>query len=76
MRKLIILIGIIAINSLAAQTQKVLENKSVKIQFDSITGSIVSFIIKKDSIDLIAEINLAANFRILLPVENNMSNYI
>ena len=76
MRKLIILIGIIAINSLAAQTQKVLENKSVKIQFDSITGSIVSFIIKKDSIDLIAELNLAANFRILLPVENNMSNYI
>ncbi len=53
-----------------------LENQKIKLVVDEESGAISSFIIKSTGKDMIKEKRLLANFRILLPEENYISNYI
>jgi hypothetical protein len=53
-----------------------LENQNFRIAIDPQTGAVTSFLIKKNNSDLISEKRLAANFRICLPLDDYLGNYI
>jgi len=54
---------------------KTLENKHFKLNVNE-KGAITSFLTKKNNCDLISEKKLAANFRICLPLDDYLCNYI
>jgi hypothetical protein len=53
-----------------------LENQNFRIAVDPQNGAVTSFLIKKNDSDLIGEKRLAANFRICLPLDDYLGNYI
>lgn len=59
-----------------SQSLLILQNENYKIQVNPANGAITSFVIKKIDNDLIGEKRLQANFRICLPLEDYLCNYI
>ena len=53
-----------------------LENEFLAVRIDKSSGAIVSFVDKKTNCEFVGEKRLAANFRICLPVEDYICNYI
>ena len=53
-----------------------MENSNFSIVVDKQTGAISSFVIKKNGYDLIGEKRLMVNFRLCLPLEDYLCNYI
>ena len=53
-----------------------LENQNFKIVVEPKNGAISSFLVKKNNCDLVGEKRLMANFRICLPLDDYLCNYI
>jgi len=71
----IILLLLLAMTNVDAQSVN-MENDNFRLAVDTQTGAISSFLVKKNQSELIGENQLAANFRICLPLEDYASNYI
>ena len=54
----------------------ILENDSLRVEFDPQTGSMIGLVDKIGAINLITEPRLAENFRLLLPMSDMRANYV
>lgn len=71
----LLVLGFGSISTLRSQSL-VLENQYYRVTVDRENGSVTSLLVKSNNSDLIDEKKLAANFRICLQTEDNLSNYI